>query len=97
MIYCAKRMVTLTSPQAERIKVSVDISVEAVVVVNQVEEKFLENIRVVCEYPNVFLKEFPGMPPGRDIEFSVELKPDTSFISKRPYRMDVKDLGELKK
>jgi hypothetical protein len=37
------------------------------------------------------------MPPDRDIEFSIELLPGTAPISKRPYRMDVKDLVELKK
>jgi hypothetical protein len=52
---------------------------------------------VVCEYPDVFLEELPGMPPDRDIEFSIELLPGTAPISKRPYRMDVKDLIELKK
>jgi hypothetical protein len=40
---------------------------------------------------------FDWLKPDRDIEFSIELKPDTTPISKRPYRMDVKDLGELKK
>jgi hypothetical protein len=51
----------------------------------------------VCEYPDVFPEELPGMPPDRDIEFSIELLPRTTPISKRAYRMDVKDLIELKK
>jgi hypothetical protein len=57
----------------------------------------LENIKVVCEYRDVFSEELTGMPPDRDIEFSIELLPGTAPISKRPYRMDVKDLVELKK
>jgi hypothetical protein len=65
--------------------------------VNHLEEKSLENIIIVCEYPDVFLEELPGMPPDCDIEFSIELLPGTAPISKRPYRMDVKDLVELKK
>src|SRR6187455_2563508 len=60
-------------------------------------EKSLENIRVVCEYPDVFPEELQGMPPDRDIEFSIELLPGTAPISKRAYQMDVKDLIELKK
>jgi hypothetical protein len=67
------------------------------IMVNHLEEKALENIKVVCEYPDVFPKELPGMPPNRDIEFSIELLSGTAPISKRPYRMDVKDLVELKK
>jgi hypothetical protein len=50
----------------------------------------------VCEYPDVFPEELPGMSPDHDIEFSIELLLGTAPISKRPYRMDVKDLGELK-
>jgi hypothetical protein len=91
VISCAKRMVTLTSPQGERVDVNVTMPAEAAIVVNHLEEKSLENIRVVCEYPNVFLEELPDMPPDRDVEFSIELLPRTTHMSKSPYRMDVKD------
>jgi hypothetical protein len=37
------------------------------------------------------------MPPDRDIEFLIELLPGTPPISKRPYRMPVNELVELKK
>jgi hypothetical protein len=65
--------------------------------VNSMKGKALEDIKVVNEYSDVFLDDLPGMPPDRDIEFSIELLPSTAPISKRPYRMDVKDLAELKK
>jgi hypothetical protein len=65
--------------------------------VNSVEGKAFEDIRVLSEFPDVFLEDLPGMPPDRDIEFSIELIPGTAPISKRPYRMDVKDVAELKK
>jgi hypothetical protein len=97
VISCAKRMVTLTSPQEESIEVNVSIPGTAKAMVNQLEEKSLEHIRIVCEYPEVFPEELPGMSPDRDIEFSIELLPRTTPISKRAYRMDVKDLIELKK
>jgi hypothetical protein len=97
VISCAKRMVTLTSPQGERVEVNVSMPATAEAMVNQLEEKSLEHIRIVCEYSDVFLEELPGMPPDRDIEFSIELLPRTAPISKRAYRMDVKDLIELKK
>jgi hypothetical protein len=97
VISCAKRMVTLTSPQGERIEVNVSMPTTTEAMVNQLEEKSLEHIRIVCEYPDVFPEELPGMPPDRDIEFSIELLPETTRISKRVYRMDVKDLIELNK
>jgi hypothetical protein len=56
----------------------------------------LENIPVVCEYPDVFPYDLPAMPPDRDVEFVIELQPGTAPISKRPYRMPPKELAELK-
>jgi hypothetical protein len=99
VIQCANGTIMLTSPQGERIQVNMDKSTDAKrkTVINHLKEKPLENIKVVCEYPDVFPEELPGMPPDRDIEFSIELLPGTAPISKRPYRMDVKDLVELKK
>jgi hypothetical protein len=47
----------------------------------------LDETPVVCEYPDVFPDEFPGMPPDRDVEFVIELQPGTAPISKRPYCM----------
>jgi hypothetical protein len=34
-------------------------------------ESPLERIPVASEYPDIFLDELPGMPPDRDIEFSI--------------------------
>jgi hypothetical protein len=56
----------------------------------------VEKILVVCDYPDVFPDELPGMPPDRDIEFAIELQPGTASISKRPYRMPPTELAELK-
>jgi hypothetical protein len=52
---------------------------------------------VVQEYPDVFPKELPDMPPDHDIEFLIELLLRTPPISKRPYRMPVNELVEIKK
>jgi hypothetical protein len=60
-------------------------------------ESPVEKIPVVCDYPDVFPDELPGMPPDRDIEFAIELQPRTAPISKRPYRMPPAELAELKK
>jgi hypothetical protein len=97
VISCAKRMDTLTSPQRERVEVNVSLPATTEAMINQLKEKSLDHIRIVCEYPDVFPKELPVMPPDRDIEFYIELLPRTAPISKRAYRMDVKDLIELKK
>jgi hypothetical protein len=41
-------------------------------------------------------KDLPGMPPYRDIEFVIELKPATAPIYKTPFRMTTPELAELK-
>ena len=45
----------------------------------------------------MFPEEFLGLPPDRDIEFAIDLVPGTAPIAKRPYRMSVEELVELKK
>jgi hypothetical protein len=53
-------------------------------------------VPVVNEFPDVFPEELPGMPPDRDIEFLIELKPGTTPIYKTLYRMATPELAELK-
>jgi hypothetical protein len=57
----------------------------------------LDEILVVEEYLDVFPEELSGMPPDRDIEFLIELLLGTPPISKKPYRMPINELLELKK
>ncbi|RLM79741.1 gag-pol [Panicum miliaceum] len=97
VIQCRKRSVLLTSPQGDKIEYVASVSPSRVGTVNHIKGMPLEDIRVVSEYPDVFPEDLPGMPPVRDIEFSIDLLPGTAPISKRPYRMDVKDLREHKK
>ena len=62
-----------------------------------IAESTLDQVPVVCEYPDVFPEELPGMPPDRDIEFIIELVPGTGPIAQKPYRMNPQELEELKK
>ena len=45
----------------------------------------LVQIPVVCEFPDVFPKELPGLPPDMEVEFVIELILGTAPISRRPY------------
>jgi hypothetical protein len=56
-----------------------------------------DNIRAVRDFRDVFSEELSGMPPDREVEFVIDLLPGTAPISKRPYRMSVEELKELKK
>jgi hypothetical protein len=51
---------------------------------------------VVCEFPYVFPEDLPGLPPERDVEFVIELKPGMAPISRRSYCMPPNELAELK-
>jgi hypothetical protein len=55
-----------------------------------------KDIPIVCEYPDVFPDDLPGMPPDRDIKFIIELQPGIAPISKRSYCMPPNELAELK-
>jgi hypothetical protein len=44
----------------------------------------------------VFPDDLPDMPPDRDVEFTIELQPSTTPISRRLYKMAPKKLAELK-
>jgi hypothetical protein len=97
VIQCAKRSVLLTSPEGERFEFVATLLSAADGAVNQLKPDSIEDIRVVCKYPDIFPDDLPGMPPERDIEFIIDLLPGTAPIAKRPYRMSVGELEELKK
>lgn len=50
---------------------------------------------LLSEFADVFPPELPGLPPVREIIFSISLKPGTKPISKTPYQMTVPELNEL--
>jgi hypothetical protein len=56
----------------------------------------IQDIPVVCEFSDVFPEDLPRLPPERDVEFVIELKPGTAPISRRSYRMPPNELAELK-
>ncbi|XP_077217941.1 uncharacterized protein LOC143852443 [Tasmannia lanceolata] len=67
----------------------------SVVEVNDNDMK-IENIPVVREFTDVFLEDLLGLPPSREIEFTIDLALRTSPISKAPYRMAHLKMKELK-
>jgi hypothetical protein len=92
----AERRIEITSPAVGvstlylPLRESMDPSAHVSIATN------LEETPVVCDYPDVFPDDLPGMPPDRDIEFVTELQPGTTPISKRAYRMPPKELAVLK-
>jgi hypothetical protein len=98
MIDTAGRTISFTDPRdGAKFQVTLpqNASLNSLTCATQVVE--LAKIPVVCEFPNVFPDELPGLPPDRDVEFGIELVPRTAPISRRPYRMPPDELAELKK
>jgi hypothetical protein len=90
VIQCGRGTVELTSPKGEIFEVEITVTISTRRAVFLVDGKFVgDNIRVVRDFPDVFLEELPGMPPDREVEFVIDLLPGTAPISKRPYRMSV--------
>jgi hypothetical protein len=101
LIDCAKKFAKLTTLEGKEMKFVTESVVTTKGVanhakVNQLEASQGSEVPVVNEFPDVFPKELPGMPPNRDIEFVIELKLGTTPIYKTPNRMATLELIELK-
>nr|GEU29638.1 putative reverse transcriptase domain-containing protein [Tanacetum cinerariifolium] len=51
------------------------------------DEKRLENIPVVREFPDVFPEELHGLPLVRQVEFQIDLIPGAAPVARAPYRL----------
>ena len=56
----------------------------------------LESVPIVNEFPKVFLEDLQGIPPDREIDFSIDVLPDTRPISIPPYKKAPAEQKELK-
>jgi hypothetical protein len=96
VIDCANKTITLTTPEKKRIRFKSTFELKGSKV-NSLNGVSMHEVPVVKDYPHVFLEDLPGMPPDRDVEFIIDLLPGTGPIAKRPYKMDIEELKELKK
>jgi hypothetical protein len=100
LIDYAKKSIKLTTPEGKEMEFVAEPVVTAKGVANRVKVNQLDasqgsEVPVVNEFPDVFPEELSGMPPDRDIEFVIELKPGATPIYKTPYRMATPELAEL--
>jgi hypothetical protein len=94
VISCATKEVSLVNQERIKVKCQTRGSKVNPMVFN-LDARTIE-VPIVQEYPNVFSKELPRIPPYRDIEFIIDLIPGTAPIAKRPYRMPPTELAKLK-
>jgi hypothetical protein len=102
VISCDKRTIKLVSPLGEEVVTEL-VSPKPrkggchQMAIDSKEADPLETIKVASEFPDVFPKDLPGMPPERKVEFAIELLSGTAPISKRAYKVSRPELVELKK
>jgi hypothetical protein len=101
LIDCTKKSIKWTTLDGKELEFIVEPVVTAKGIVdhakiNQLGASQGSEVLVVNEFPDVFPEELPGMPPDRDIEFVIELKPGTVPIYRTPFRMITPELAELK-
>ncbi|GKA25474.1 reverse transcriptase domain-containing protein [Tanacetum coccineum] len=59
------------------------------------DEKRLEDILIVKEFPDVFPKDLPGLPPVRQVEFQIDLILGAAPVARTPYRLAPSEMQEL--
>nr|GEU61028.1 putative reverse transcriptase domain-containing protein [Tanacetum cinerariifolium] len=59
------------------------------------EKKRLENVPMVQNFPEVFPKDFPGLPPTRQVEFQIDLILGARSVARAPYRLAPFEMKEL--
>jgi hypothetical protein len=96
MVSCNPRFIQLEHPSGTKVRIEPQSPKTATMLCNM-SGKEIEEIPVVCEFPDVFPEELTELPPDRDVEFVIELMPWARPVAKSPYRMSSKELDELKK
>nr|GEZ45198.1 hypothetical protein [Tanacetum cinerariifolium] len=59
------------------------------------EEKRLENVPIVRDFPEVFLEDLSGIPPARPVEFQIDLVPGAVPVARAPYRLAPSEMKKL--
>src|ERR1041385_1318841 len=93
---CKAKSVKLTHPSGQTIDYTSPRSRTQLHSLNVLPLPDIEDIPVVCDFPDVFPEELLGIPPDRSLEFVVDFILGTAPISKGPYRMAPHELAELK-
>ena len=63
---------------------------------SEIDKLKIEDIPILNEFIDVFPEEIPGLPPRRELDFTIELVPGVVPSSKALYRMNILELNELK-
>nr|GFA44180.1 putative reverse transcriptase domain-containing protein [Tanacetum cinerariifolium] len=60
-------------------------------------ERRLEDVPVICKFPDVFPEDLSGLSPPRQVEFEIELVPEAAPVARAPYQLAPSEMKELPK
>ncbi|GJR89931.1 putative reverse transcriptase domain-containing protein [Tanacetum coccineum] len=59
------------------------------------KEGRLEDVSIVQDFPKVFPRDLPGLPPARQVEFQIELVSGAAPVARAPYRLTSSEMQKL--
>ncbi|GJS28146.1 putative ribonuclease H-like domain-containing protein, partial [Tanacetum coccineum] len=62
---------------------------------DKLEEKQLEDVPIIQDFPEVFPEDLPGLSPMRQVKFQIDLVPGAAPVARAPYRLAPTKLQEL--
>ncbi|GJQ99754.1 putative reverse transcriptase domain-containing protein [Tanacetum coccineum] len=97
VIVCYEKIVHIPLPNGEILKIQGERPEKDPKLLSciKTDEKKPEDIRIVCDFPEVFPDDLSGLPLGREIEFCIDLIPGTLPVVKSPYRLAPSEMIEL--
>ncbi|XP_072971730.1 uncharacterized protein [Typha angustifolia] len=70
-------------------------TVDSSVVDMQNSTPSIEDLSILTDFCDIFPEDLPGLPPDREIEFTIDFTPSIAPISKAPYKMALAELTQL--
>nr|GFB69693.1 putative reverse transcriptase domain-containing protein [Tanacetum cinerariifolium] len=97
VIDCYKKIVRIPLPNGEILEVQGERPEKdpGSLACIKVDEKKLDDIRVVRDFPEVFPNDLSGLPSVREIEFRIDLIPGALPVVKSSYQLAPLEMSEL--
>nr|GEV64674.1 putative reverse transcriptase domain-containing protein [Tanacetum cinerariifolium] len=95
LIMCGKKEVHVPYKKKTLVVKSDSSLFIAQVTEKELAKKQLQDVPVICNFPEVFPDDLPGLPPPRQVEFKIKLIPGAAPVTREPYRLAPSELKEL--
>ncbi|GJS21935.1 putative reverse transcriptase domain-containing protein [Tanacetum coccineum] len=98
LIDCYEKIVRIPLPNGKILEVQgerPEKDLRSLACIKVLRKKKLDDIRVVRDFPEVFLDDLLGLPLVREIEFRIDLIPGASPVVRSPYRLALSEMLEL--